>query len=298
MRSRSVRTACMKPFVWAILVGCVISLVCCTPRFSTPSNQASPIPAPLPPIQFKTQTLDRAIAYIVVVPPDRRYQIRPAVAESVQTVDQMTQQNQALVGINAGFFDPSNQQTTSHIILNRAVLADPKLNSRLVNNPTLKPYLAQIFDRAEFRRYDCQGQVKYLIQYHSQALSDNCQLVDAIGGGPALLPELSAQQEAFFDAKTGRDPIGLNQPNARSAIGITATQQIILVMVAQTQPDGGITLPGLAKLLKSLGAVQALNLDGGTSSAIFYQNQLIYGKRNRSNQAEGRPVKSAIVVSR
>jgi Phosphodiester glycosidase len=275
------------PLLSLLLLGCAIA---------SPVKAPTSTPPTLQPLSYRTQTLDRrAIAHIVTIPNDRRYQVKPALSSIVQTVDQLTQT--ALVGINAGFFDPSNQQTTSHIVINQVNVANPQTNSRLVDNPKLKPYLNQIFDRSEFRRYNCQDQTQYRIQRHSQPGLPNCQLIDAIGAGPALLPELTAEPEAFLDPTTGRDPIGINQPNARSAIGITADQQILLVMVAQTAIGGGITLPDLAKLMQSLGAVQALNLDGGTSSAIFYQNQLIYGKRNQSHQPEGRPVKSAIVVT-
>jgi hypothetical protein len=259
-----------------------------------PTNQPPIAPTPLPAIQYQQKQLDRAIAHIVIIPADRRYQMKPVLSPSVQSVEQLTQTTGGTVGINAGFFDPSNQQTTSYVLIDGKTGANPQENSRLVDNPKLKPYLAQIFDRSEFRRYDCQGEIKYRIETHSQ--SSDCQLIDAIGGGPQLLPKLTAEPEAFFDRKTGRDPIGVNQPNARSAIGITASNQVILVMIAQTQPVNGMSLPELAKFMQSLGAVQALNLDGGTSSAMFYQNQLVYGKRNTENQPEGRPVKSAIVI--
>jgi hypothetical protein len=269
------------------LLPCLIS---CT----EPTSQPQIPPTPLPAIQSQQQQLDRAIAHVVIIPADRRYHIKPVLSASVQSVDQLTQTTGGTVGINAGFFDPSNQQTTSYVVIDGKTVANPQKNLRLVDNPKLKPYLTQIFDRSEFRRYDCQGEIKYAIETHSQ--SSHCQLIDAIGGGPRLLPELTAEPEAFFDPKTGRDPIGINQRNARSAIGITASDQIILVMIAQTQPGDGMSLPDLAKFMQSLGAVQALNLDGGTSSAIFYQNQLVYGKRNAANKPEGRPIKSAIVV--
>jgi hypothetical protein len=261
----------------------------------TEAPSQSPIaPTPLPAIQYQQKHLDRAIAHIVIIPADRRYQIKPVLSASLQSVDQLTQTTGGIAGINAGFFDPSNQQTTSYVVIDGKTVANPQENSRLVDNPKLQPYLARIFDRSEFRRYDCQGEIKYAIESHSQ--SSDCQLIDAIGGGPRLLPELNAELEAFFDPKTGRDPIGINQLNARSAIGMTAANETILVMVAQTQPGNGMSLPELAKFMQSLGAVQALNLDGGTSSAIFYQNQLAYGKRNAENKPEGRPIKSAIVV--
>jgi exopolysaccharide biosynthesis protein len=95
---------------------------------------------------------------------------------------------------------------------------------------------------------------------------NGCQIADAIGGGPQLLPEVQAQREGFTDPELGRDAIGSQVANARSAIGITKDQDILLVMVAQTQPKTGVTLPELATLMQSLGAESAMNLDGGSSS--------------------------------
>jgi hypothetical protein len=250
----------------------------------------------IPALKYETKTLEGAIVHIVTVPNHRHYQVRPVLSKKVAGVDELAKSNQAIVGINAGFFDPSNQQTTSHVLIDSVIVADPQTNPRLIENPKLKPLLGKIFNRSEFRRYDCEGNPKYDVQPHDQPSPAGCKLVDAIGGGPGLLPELTASPEAFWDQASGRDPIGMNQPNARSAIGITVNQEILLVMVAQTKIGGGINLPELGKLMASIGAVKAMNLDGGTSSALFYQDQLFYGKRNGRNQPEGRPVKSAIVV--
>jgi Phosphodiester glycosidase len=249
-----------------------------------------------PELKYETKTVPGAIVHIVTVPSHRRYQVRPILSKNVAGVDELARSNQSIVGINAGFFDPSNQQTTSHVVIDGITVADPQTNPRLIENPKLKPLLGKIFNRSEFRRYDCDGNSKYDIQPHNQPSPTGCKLVDAIGGGPGLLPELTGSPEAFWDKASGRDPIGINQPNARTAIGITATGEILLVMAAQTKIGGGINLPELGKLMTSIGAVKAMNLDGGTSSAIFSQDQLLYGKRNAANQPEGRPVKSAIVV--
>lgn len=46
--------------------------------------------------------------------------------------------------------------------------------------------------------------------------------VDASGGGPSLLPELTSVLEGFVDNANRRDALGSTQPNARTAMGITS----------------------------------------------------------------------------
>jgi exopolysaccharide biosynthesis protein len=219
------------------------------------------------------------------------------VAPTEATVCQLAQSVQAVAAINAGYFDPQNQQTTSYVTINRQLVADPASNSRLMENPQLQPYLRQILDRSEFRRYDCSTGVAYAIARHSSDVPSGCTLVDAVGAGPELLPEVKARWEGFIDPEVGRDAIGARQPNARSAVGISATGDVMVVMVAQTAPTGGLTLAQLAELLRSLGAQQALNLDGGTSSALVYEGKAMLGKLDESGQTTSRPVKSILAVT-
>jgi hypothetical protein len=234
--------------------------------------------------------------HIIRIKPGNDYTIEPAIASGVKPLSDY--QTTSIVAINAGFFDPANQQTISHVTIANKPVADPKSNDRLTQNPKLKPYLPQIFNRSEFRRYQCDRRFRYAITQHNMPIPNDCKLVDAIGGGPQLLPKLTAVEEAFFDPKTGRDAIGYAQPNARSAIGLTAEGDVIIIMVEQTQASGGVGLQQLAEIIKAEGAVQALNLDGGTSSAVWYEGRLVLGKRDENGKPIARPVKSVIVIKR
>jgi hypothetical protein len=246
-------------------------------------------------VTHTTQSVGNSIAHIVTI--QGGYIVKPVIADDRQTVAQFAQKHQAIAAINGGFFDPKNQQTTSYVVMNQKTVADPKQNPQLTENPKLKQYLRQIFDRSEFRRYDCAGKTSYGIQAHAKPAPDGCHIADAIGGGPQLLPEVQAQREGFTDPELGRDAIGSQVANARSAIGITKDQDILLVMVAQTQPKTGVTLPELAILMQSLGAESAMNLDGGSSSVMWYEHKSVIGRVNESGNANReRAVKSAIVV--
>ena len=267
-------------------------------RSSTP---LIPTIASSPPktIRYFERTLPQSIAHIVLIPANSRFLVTPALSQKVATVEEFAQKHRAVAILNAGFFDPVNQKTTSYVILQRKLVANPKENERLVNNPNLKPYLSQIFNRAEFRRYLCGKSIRYSIVLHSQSPPAGCRLVDAIGAGPNLLPEVTLAKEGFVDNANKRDALGSNQPNARTAVGITRDGSVVLVMVAQkpsAPANSGVSLPALADFMKTLGADQAMNLDGGSSSSLYYNGKTFYGKVDLEGNSIKRPVKSVLLV--
>ncbi|MEH1908508.1 phosphodiester glycosidase family protein [Nostoc sp.] len=267
-------------------------------RSSTPSI---PTVASSPPktIRYFERTLPQSIAHILLIPANSKFLVTPALSEKVGTVEEFAQKYRAVAILNAGFFDPVNQKSTSYIVVQGKLVADPKQNERLVNNPNLKPYLSQIFNRTEFRRYLCGQTVRYDIALHSQSPPAGCKLVDAVGAGPRLLPELTSVQEGFVDNTNKRDALGSNQPNARTAVGITRDGSLVLVMVAQKSSapaNSGVSLPVLADLMKTLGADQAMNLDGGSSSSLYYKGKTFYGKVDLEGNSIKRRVKSVLLV--
>ncbi len=72
---------------------------------------------------------------------------------------------------------------------------------------------------------------------------------------------------------------------ARTAVGKTASGELIVVVIPET---GGVTLQQLADIMADLGAVEAINLDGGGSSQLWYQGRyLVFSPR---------PVAEALLV--
>jgi Phosphodiester glycosidase len=251
------------------------------------------------PPQYRVVRKVGYVAHILTIA--HGYPIRPFLAQTAQTVEQVAAKTKALAVINAGFFDPINQKTTSTVVIEGREIASPRDNERLVNNPKLSPYLSAILNRSEFRIYQCGSQVKYGIEFHSAPIPGGCRLSHAVGGGPQLSPKNTSQQEGFTDyAKSGeliRDAIGGSQPNARSAIGLKDDGSVVWVMVEQTgTTTSGMTLDELADFMKLLGVKAALNLDGGTSSSLYAQGKTVYGKQDEAGQPIKRAVKSALLV--
>lgn len=260
-------------------------------------------PAAPPEVQYRVETLPTADVHWVVVP-IRAFEVVPAIADGLQPLPQFAAQPGTVAAINAGFFDPVNGLTTSYGVQNGQLIADPRQNDRLMQNPSLTSYLPKILNRSEFRRYRC-GQPSqqldhYAIALHAEAVPPGCTLQDAIGGGPRLLPEQTLEAEGFADPATGRDALGSTQPNARSAVGILPTGDIVLVMAAQRPPApaaSGLSLEELAEFLRSLGVVDAMNLDGGSSASLYFAGNTVFGRVDAQGNPLQRPVKSALRVS-
>jgi exopolysaccharide biosynthesis protein len=90
----------------------------------------------------------------------------------------------------------------------------------------------------------------------------------AIGGGPVLLQngeiQISNNEELKFAGKA------IHDRHPRTAIGYTKDHKLILLVIEGRNPEAhGATLAEEAQILKDLGCVEGLNLDGGGSSCLL-----------------------------
>jgi large repetitive protein len=114
---------------------------------------------------------------------------------------------------------------------------------------------------------------------------------ELVGGFPLLLLDgesvLHRVPRIWQPFASGRHP--------RTAVGTRADGTIILVVVDGRQEgySVGMTLEETATLMLELGAVDALNLDGGGSTTLVTAAGII----NRPSDAEERPVANAVVVT-
>ena len=119
-----------------------------------------------------------------------------------------------------------------------------------------------------------------------------------ISGGPRLIKEgvvyISKHEEKFrADIAKGRA--------ARTAVGITKDGKLLLVTVdglprrkdeRSSKGSIGVTLEELAELMINLGAVEAMNLDGGSSTTMWIDGKLANKPAGGSEQR----VSNAIIV--
>ncbi|MEM8603166.1 MAG: phosphodiester glycosidase family protein [Cyanobacteria bacterium P01_H01_bin.121] len=106
-------------------------------------------------------------------------------------------------------------------------------------------------------------------QLYPQTLTDYPHM---LGGGPLLVRDrqivLNPQTEAFSTSFA-------RQGAVRSAIAALETGEILLLTVHPSTKGKGPTLAQWAELLQNLGAVNALNLDGGSSSSLYLGGTLL-----------------------
>jgi hypothetical protein len=93
-----------------------------------------------------------------------------------------------------------------------------------------------------------------------------------IGAGPVLLQNkqivLDGLSENFKEKFTQETAL-------RSAIATNSTGKILLIAVHNRAGGAGATLTELSQLLQRMGAVDALNLDGGSSTSLYLGGELI-----------------------
>ncbi|MEG4008089.1 phosphodiester glycosidase family protein [Microcoleus sp. Pol11C1] len=93
-----------------------------------------------------------------------------------------------------------------------------------------------------------------------------------LGGGPVLVQNsqvvLDAKAEGFSDAY-------VRQTAIRSAIGRNAAGNLLIVAVHNRAGGAGPNFAELAQILQQMGAVEALNLDGGSSTSLYLGGSLL-----------------------
>ena len=270
---------------------------------------------------LELQVIDQPLAkiYYIKVPPSRDIIIFPWVSKGIKTVEGVAKTLsespyiEPIFVINDGFFDLKTKETISYVIKNGVVEADPTLNPGLMDNTGIQPYLSGVINRSAFRVLECPYGLIFKVMPQQSPPPMRCQIRNSIQAGPNLFSETGLIDEAFLaidnTGKVLRDPVGYRWRNARSAVGVTDKGEALFVMVAMKAKsiagqDGtkaestGMNLGELGNIMRQLGAVEAMAMDGGTSSSIWFNGQNFFGKLSPQGQPLKRPVKSVWVVAK
>lgn len=116
------------------------------------------------------------------------------------------------------------------------------------------------------------------------------ELLTGIGGGPMLIRndsvKITYDQELMWGSGVGETN---NDP--RTAVGYTADKHVIIMVADGRQTiSEGVSLTELASIMKGLGCIGAMNLDGGGSTQMAVPNQYI------NTPSESRPVPAILAV--
>ncbi|HEY4001928.1 MAG TPA: phosphodiester glycosidase family protein [Candidatus Xenobia bacterium] len=191
----------------------------------------------------------------------RRYYIRPVTADETRerksrldTFKAMIASTHARAAINGTYFDCSTLRTLGTIVQNGRMVQDGYIGNAIGVDQDLQPHFLKV--NHENGNHVDWGGYRF-----------------AICSGPTLVYRhhiaLNPWAEGFKDPH-------IYATAARSAIGLTDSHRLILVTIHRS-----ITLSKLAAIMQQLGADYALNLDGGSSSALYYGGHFIT-RPNRS----------------
>jgi exopolysaccharide biosynthesis protein len=113
--------------------------------------------------------------------------------------------------------------------------------------------------------------------------------------GPALVDEgevVDRIDQIEIDTNFGNHSIQGQQP--RTAVGVIDTNHLAFVVVdgRDTGYSRGVTLPELADIMQGLGAQTAYNLDGGGSSTMYFQGEVV----NRPSNGGERGVSDILFI--
>lgn len=102
---------------------------------------------------------------------------------------------------------------------------------------------------------------------------DWTQVKNAMGAGPILLKNGEhVTEHGYFRLQGGH----MTDRHPRTAIGVTADNKIIFVVVDGRQAySKGVSTDELAFIMKDMGAVEAMNLDGGGSSTLVINGLIV-----------------------
>jgi exopolysaccharide biosynthesis protein len=125
--------------------------------------------------------------------------------------------------------------------------------------------------------------------------------LDIVGGGPWLVrggrPDVDVRADGIMHPGDPSFMYGWGvRRNPRTMVGVDGHHRLLLATVDGRQPgfSAGMTLGEEARFMRSLGAVDAMNLDGGGSTTMAIRGRLV---NSPSDSTGERPVGDVLEVS-
>jgi exopolysaccharide biosynthesis protein len=228
-------------------------------------------------------------------------------SDSLEKTSQLAGAHQALAGINGSFFkmrgpDPDNRKDLngvpklepSKLAVNRSVVYIREHDSVIAENPPQKNPKRQRHAQGSIALSDTGIAI---IEDDSLDLNSEHHIVsrDVMSTGPLL--ELSSVSLPIPD-----DAFCRNR-HPRTAVGRKVDGTVVLLVVdGRATESAGMSIPELQRTMRWLGCVDAINLDGGGSTAMYVKGQpydgvVSYPSDNKKWDHEGeREVANAILV--
>lgn len=218
-------------------------------------------------VQMETMEVDGVIWRIAWVEVASPTQLRTAIAgkkltaKTTARVSAMAEKNNAIVALSGDNF-VDNPSATSF---------EYRMGDKLRNKSNKLRDILIIDENGDFHTF-----------IRSQGLNDfEGKIINAFTFGPALVQkgELLTTDKNYKYNPNGREP--------RAAIGQLGTLNYVMVVAEGRGDSKGVTHQGLADFMYGLGCIEAYNLDGGGSAAMYYNgdyyNELSSSERSLSD---------------
>ena len=248
----------------------------------------------------------------IIDPRDPDVDLNVIVSEDIdrrETLTQFSQNKKARVVVNGGYFliDKTPTEHVGLLYVNNRTVA-PATRSVLRNNKryfTARGALGFLDDGGidiawVTSRNDSlfnfsepvKNQPEEPVDSFDFSKAETWEVDDAIHAGPVLMHDgkirVTTNEEVFFGST-------IPDIHPRTAAGYRNSGELVLLVVDGRQVDSrGVDLQELAILMRDLGCVEAINLDGGGSSGMVVDGKLLNRPAGTTSQRE---VMSAIAVS-
>lgn len=263
-------------------------------------------------------TADRVRAYYILADMNRPEIIVHPFLDQAQATTTFTTKVGAIASINAGYFNVNTGESVSALVSPGGIVGS--INGLGVvrdgiTYPTTRAFFAINEDRSMSVDwiYHFGNTINDLYWYDEPTQNipgtpaptptrdqGNLyeQLLMGVGAGPVLVKNgqvrYTYDEEGFF----GNSGLVGNERRPRTAVGFTADNKVIMLVVDSGLivggvPFRGLSLPQVADLMISIGAVEAMNLDGGGSSTMAVGGKLINRPNGGTSQ---RPVPTILSV--
>ena len=230
-------------------------------------------------VTFTEKTVSNTQVYIADVTVSSSEYLKTAFAQNTYgnnvtaKTSETAASNNAILAVNGDYYGAN---TTGYVIRNGVVYRDT------VREDSSNGDLA-IYKDGSFK-----------IIYEDQVSAD--QLVkDGVVNLLAFGPSLVENGEIVVDTNS---EVGQSMSsNPRTAIGIIdENQYIIIVSDGRTSESEGLSLYQMAEIMKSYGVKTAYNLDGGGSSTLYFNGQVINKPTTNGNTISERSVSDIVYI--
>jgi hypothetical protein len=246
---------------------------------------------------------DPRVSFVVTGPLERRPDDPPKAEARLVPTDAWAETARVDLAVNAGFFDRLDAAAgllpgwTEGLPVD--ILGLARSEGRTISPPGrfqgAPPDPALLIDEMAGGRCPCAVRAAYADGRGLDGIEDVVAGIGPRGGKPGTLLVETGQDRG---ATARVDPM-VHHP--RTAAGVSRDGKTLLLMVVDGRRDGwsvGVTLPALARMMLDAGAWNAVNLDGGGSSALWYRAPGEAGGRvlNRPSDGRVRPVATHLGV--